>query len=221
MNQLLKEGNLISKYKETLNINVELKNIFKNSILYGKKNRFVAMNVIHNQEEPIIKGLDGLADSNPLWVRRWFNRILIEIVKNPHTRFLVIPKMLKTAFSELEQFCNKLEIGRELKFTQRLGKLSNEYHGSVRAGILAKLLEKDKGDEVYWFEVTHRDNKTDKAFSTTVPTLSEINYRAYKHLLLDKLHNTLEIAGLDVNGIRLELLQNTLPIDSELYREAL
>lgn len=67
----------ICKYK--LGVTVEVKNSFVNSIFYGKKNRFVAWSGEENNE-PIIKGLDGLSESNPLWLQRWFNRIVIEIV---------------------------------------------------------------------------------------------------------------------------------------------
>ncbi|MPZ06840.1 MAG: hypothetical protein GEU26_10590 [Nitrososphaeraceae archaeon] len=125
--------------------------------------------------------------------------------------------MLRESFSELEHFSNKLEIERELKFTQRLRKPVYEYHSSVRTGILANLLEKDKGEEVFWFEVIQKDNTTNKAFSIKTPTQHELNLRAYKCLLLDKLYDTLEITGIDLIGIRLELLQNTLPINSETY----
>ncbi len=63
----------IKDCKDNLGITVELKNVFVNSIFYGKKNRFVAWTGFE-KDEPIIKGLDGLADSNPLWVRRWFRK---------------------------------------------------------------------------------------------------------------------------------------------------
>jgi len=125
--------------------------------------------------------------------------------------------MLREAVSELEQFSDKLEIERELKFTQRLGKYPHEYHGSVRTGVLANLLEKDKGEEVFWFEVLKKDEKTNVTFSTKTPIRHELNLRAYKSLLLNKLCDTLKIGGIDPIGIKLELLQNTLPINSEIY----
>ena len=40
----------------------------------------------------------------------------------------------------------------ELKYTQRLNLHSYEYEPGVRAGVLAKLFGKDKGDLVYWYE---------------------------------------------------------------------
>jgi DNA polymerase elongation subunit (family B) len=135
--------------KDNLGITVELKNVFTNSIFYGKKNRFVTWTGLE-EDEPIIKGLDGLADSNPLWVRRWFKNILIEIIKHPNTRFEMVPRMLKEAFNELEEICNdKVRIENELKFTHRLKKHVYEYAEHVRTGVIAGLLEKDKGDERY------------------------------------------------------------------------
>jgi len=41
-----------------------------------------------------------------------------------------------------------------LKFTQRLKKYPDEYKGHVRTGILAKLLDKDKGELIYWYETS-------------------------------------------------------------------
>ncbi len=74
----------INKCNQDLAITVELKNIFINSIFYGKKNRFVAWNGL--DDEPILKGLEGLADSNPRWVRKWFRKILFAIIKEPEMR---------------------------------------------------------------------------------------------------------------------------------------
>ena len=84
--------------KDKLGVTVELKNVFTNSIFYGKKNRFVAWTG-NDTDEPIIKGLDGLSDSNPKWVRKWFKRIVIEIVKHPETRLESIPLLIKEAFT--------------------------------------------------------------------------------------------------------------------------
>ncbi len=69
----------IEKCEKELGITVELKNEFQNSIFYGKKNRFIAWSGKEN-DQPIIKGPDGLADSNPLWIRNWFHRIAYEML---------------------------------------------------------------------------------------------------------------------------------------------
>ncbi len=64
-----------------MGIAVEIKNVFQNSIVYGKKNRFVGWTG-KDQENPLIKGLDGLADSNPIWIRKWFHKIITKLSNN-------------------------------------------------------------------------------------------------------------------------------------------
>ena len=144
-----KVEDFIRKCKDKLGVIVELKTVFTNSIFYDKKNRYVAWRG-SEKDEPIIKGLDGLSDSNPLWVRKWFKKIVVEIVKHPETRFEVIPKMIEEAYDELDS--DRINAVQELKFTQRLKLHSYEYKDHVRTGILAKSLDKDKGDLVHWYE---------------------------------------------------------------------
>lgn len=212
-NTIIKQ--FVAKCREELGITVELKNEFQNSMVYGKKNRFVGWTGNEN-EEPTIKGLDGLADSNPLWVRKWFVAIVNEIIKRPHERFKNIPKLLKESVFELENvICSSSNnIEKELKFTQRLKKNPDEYIKSVRTGVLGRLLGRDRGEEVYWYETIHKDRDTGGNFSITTPIVGNLNLHQYKCLLLDKLKDTLEIANMDIEGIRLEILKKTLPIDS-------
>ncbi len=205
----------ILRCKQELGITVEIKNKFVNSIFYGKKNRCVGWSGRKgNEREPFIKGLDGLASSNPLWVRRWFSNIVKELVKDPQTRFDIIPKLLNEAVFDLKNNiypCEK-KIEKELKFTQRLKKNPNDYNESVRTGVLGRLLEKDKGEEVYFYEITGIDNTTKESYSITVPSSNNINIKKYKSLLLDKLEDTLEIAGFNTIKIRTEILENIIPL---------
>ena len=155
-------------------------------------------------------GLDGLADSNPLWVRKWFYKIVCELIKRPTTLFESVPKLLKDAIFELEHDVCKSpnRIDKELKFTQRLKKHPNQYNEIVRAGVLGRLLGKDKGQEVFRYETKYKDNDTVGNFSVIVPTYENLNLDYYKSLLLNKLKDTLEIAGFDIKDVILE----TLPI---------
>ncbi|MGB8935122.1 MAG: DNA polymerase domain-containing protein [Candidatus Nitrosopolaris sp.] len=148
---LTKVHDFIQTCKHKLGVVVELKTVFLNSIFYLKKNRYVAWTG-NEKDEPVVKGLDGLSDSNPLWVRRSFKKIVVEIGKHPETRFEVIPKMIKEAFQELDG--GQINRAEELKFTQRLKKYPDEYKSHPRIVELAKLLEKDKGDLVYWYETS-------------------------------------------------------------------
>jgi DNA polymerase I len=207
----------ISKCKEEFGITVEIKNEFQNSIFYGKKNRFVGWTGKEN-EERIVKGLDGLADSNPLWIRKWFDRIITEIIKKPTTRFETIPKLLEEAIFELEHLVciSSNIIEKELKFKQRLKKHPSDYNKSVRAGILGKLLGKDKGEEIYWFETNCKDKDTNKNYSIIIPTSENLNLLYYKIFFVDKLKDTLEIIGLDLSNIKLAILGRTMSMNSYL-----
>jgi DNA polymerase, archaea type len=197
-------------------ITVELKNTLVNSIFYGKKNRYVAWSGFEDQDDPIIRGLDGLADSNPLWVRKWFRKVLTEIIKNPEMRFQNVSRVLEESFYELEEVVcksgNKIE--QELKFSQRLKKFAYEYKENVRTGVLAKLLDKDKGEEVFWYEIIDEDKSTNGTFTIETPTSEMININKYKSYLINKLSDTLEVAGFNVPGLRSALIQKILPITS-------
>ena len=213
-----KVHDFIQSCKDKLGVIVELKTVFINSIFYPKKNRYVAWTGIE-KDEPIIKGLDGLSESNPLWVRKWFKKIVVEKVKHPETRFEVVPKMIQEAYDELD--CDRINVVEELKFTQRLTKYPDEYKGHVRTGILAKLLGKDKGDLVYWYETftevyvkSKQCWKRKKGYSVKPENL---NLDEYKKLLLRKLKDSLEITGFNTAALERELLEPNTNSDMALF----
>jgi DNA polymerase I len=193
--------NFIKDCKESMGIIVELKNVFLNSIFYGKKNRFVGWTG-RETDEPVIKGLDGLSNSNPLWVQKWFKKIVIEIIKHPETRFEVVPQMLREAFCDLDK--GNFSPNIEMKYTQRLKYYALEYNEHVRTGVLAKLLDKDKGDLIYWYETIPTIENDRKSFSIIPKNLS---LEKYKLLLFMKLSDTLEIAGFNILDLKSQLLQ--------------
>jgi DNA polymerase, archaea type len=200
-----KVQDFIQRCRDELGVTVELKAVFMNSIFYLKKNRYVVWTG-NEKDDPIIKGLDGLSDSNPLWVRRWFKKIVVEMVRHPEIRFQVIPKMIQQAYDELD--CDIINTEEELRFTQCLKLHPYEYEDHVRTGILAKLLHKDKGDLVYWYE-TYEDIyveskhcwKRKKRYSVKPENL---NLAEYKSLLFNKLKDSLEITGFDVAALERE-----------------
>jgi DNA polymerase I len=205
--------NFIKDCKDNLGCTLEQKNIFVNSIFYGKKNRYITWTG-SEEDEPIIKGLDGLSDSNPLWVQHWFRRITTEIIKHPERRFEAVPQMLMKAFSDLDDGNFNPEL--DMKYTQCLKKYQHEYEEHVRTGVLARILDKDKGDLVYWYEtimidkiVSSKKQKIKNSYSTKPENL---NLEKYKRILLSKLNDTLEIAGFDMDNIRLQLLQQKQPV---------
>ncbi len=200
----------IGKCKEEFGVSVEVKNVFVNSIFYGKKNRFVGFPIKEN-EKPIIKGLDGLADSNPLWIKKWVHKITEEIIKRPELRFKNVPKLLTEAMFDLKNIVcgSPSSIEKELKFSQKLRYHPNAYVPGYRTGYLGRLLEKDKGEEVYWYETNKIDEKTKCNYSILPPRPEDVNVEKYKGWLLDKLRDTLEIAGFNFEKLRGEIAENT------------
>lgn len=196
--------------KDELGMIVELKAVYINSIFYGKKNRFIGWTG-NEKDEPIVKGLEGLSDSIPLWVRKWFDKIINEIIKHPQTRFEVIPKMIQEAYDELDS--GHINPTEDLKFTQRLKLHPHEYKDHVRTGVLARLLGKDKGDLVYWYETFTEEYNESKQFCRRKRDYSvkpeNLNLDEYKDLLLNKLEDTLEIIGFNMDDLRLRLSHET------------
>jgi DNA polymerase elongation subunit (family B) len=203
----------IERCKKELGMTVEIKNFFTNSIFYGEKNRLVGWSGKEN-DEPLIKGLDGLAYSDPLWVRKWVFKIISEIIKKPQSRFETVPKLLNEAVFDLKHnICTSEEnIAKQLKFTQRLSMYPDKYHKGNRTGLLGRLLEKDKGEQVWWYEIIRIDAGTKSSFSTLVPKPENVNIKKYKEKLFDKLKDTLEITGFDVKKIKLEMVDGIRPL---------
>jgi hypothetical protein len=140
----------------------------------------------------VIKHPDGLSTSNPLWVQKWFKRIVVQIVKHPQTRFEVVPTMLKEAFDELVVGSDRINVDEELKFTQEVSKDLHEYKGNPRTATLAQMLNKGKGELVHWYETLSNGKKS---YSVRPENL---NLYEYKKFLLSKLKDSLEITGFDV-----------------------
>jgi len=59
-------------------------------------------------------------------------------------------------------------------------------------------LDKDQGEEVYWFETNSIDAYTDANYSTKIPDINNINFQKYETLLTGKLKDTLDITEANV-----------------------
>jgi DNA polymerase, archaea type len=162
-----------------------------------------------------------LSDSKPIWIQKWFKKIVVEIIKHAKTRFEVISKMLKEAFNEPDNGNFNAEI--DLKYTHGLRKHSHEYAGHVRAAVLAKLLDKDKGDLVYCYDtfteeyiVSKKCWKRKKSYSDKPENL---NLEEYKNHLFKKLKDTLEITGFNIDHLKQQVLSKhtaAIPISREV-----
>ncbi len=201
----------IKQCKDRLGITLEIKNVFKNSIFYGINNRFVGV-LDKENDRIIIKGLDGLAESNPLWIKRWVYEIIKQIITKPDSRFEIIPKLLDDAvFDLVNNACSsKNSIAKELGYSQKLRMHPTEYVSSNRTGKVGRLMNKDKGEVIRWYETKNIDKETCENYSTSVPDPENVNLNHYIDRLLEKLKRTLEIAGFDNKEIKLEISRKIL-----------
>ena len=110
-------------------------------------------------------------------------------------------------FNELNGICNdELLVENELKFTHRLKKSTSEYSEHIRTGITARLLAKDKGDVIHWYETVKEvkiDDKNGKqrivnGFSVEP---NNLNVEQYKKILMPKLRDTLSLTGIEVSDL--------------------
>ncbi len=216
VNSDAKVEGFIKACKDELDVVVELKTVFLNSIFYGKgkMNRLVGWTGLEN-DKPVIKGLEGLSDSYPPWIQRWFRKIVTELVKHPDTRFEVIPRMIREAYDELDDHC--IDFSKELKYTQKLSKEPHEYaDNGGRTKKLAELLGKNKGEVVWYYDTykeeyvgkgKHRQCKKIKSYSVELEP-DNLHLDEYKALLLRKLKDSLEITGFDVVELKCKLLES-------------
>jgi hypothetical protein len=127
----------------------------------------------------------------------------MHLLQHPETRFEVIPKMIQEAYDELDS--GRINIAEELKFI-RLMKYPDEYKGHPRIVELAKLLGKDKGDLVYWYktytEVYVKSKQCWKRKESYSVKPENLNLDEYKELLVNKLTDSLEIAGFNIDSLR-------------------
>jgi DNA polymerase, archaea type len=200
------------------NVTVELKTTFVNSIFYGLDNRFVGWTG-NEKDKVVVKGLEGVvSDLMPIWVQRWCERIVTELVKHPETRFEVIPRLIEEAFDELTKINHK-----DLRYTQRVRKHRHEYkNGGARVVKLTEILGKDKGEVVYWYETYKEEYVKSKKCWKRKDSYSiypeKLNLDKYKTFLIDKLEDTLVITGFDVKKLRQELLKSTEIEDRNQYK---
>jgi hypothetical protein len=92
-------------------------------------------------------------------------------------------------------------------------KYPDEYKGHPRIAELAKLLDKDKGDLVYWYETYTQEYVQSKQCwkrkkSYSVKPEENLNLDEYKNLLFNKLRDSLEIAGFNIATLERELTES-------------
>jgi DNA polymerase elongation subunit (family B) len=112
---------LILDCKEKYHVVLEHKNRFINTIIFDKKNRFVAWTG-KSSDKPILKNLDGMSGRYPKWIKQNIAKIATYIVTSDDHN--AIESLIEQAFHELESG----KFGHEdLAFIAKLSKEPEEY----------------------------------------------------------------------------------------------
>jgi DNA polymerase elongation subunit (family B) len=188
----------ISKFLEDcqnqLNIKLEHKNRFMFTIIFDKKNRYIAWTG-SSADKPILKNLDGMSRKYPTWIKQQIEKIATCLITKPYDN--VIP-IIREAFEDLDY--GRFE-ARDMQFTEQLDKDPNQYTNDkdIRVKVLGLELGARKGELVYWYESLA--NK--RGYSTKIKDLS---IKKYKEILWDKVKDMLDITNYNIAKIKQDLL---------------
>jgi DNA polymerase, archaea type len=194
---------LIIECKNKYHVSLEHKNRFINTIIFDKKNRFIAWTG-NPADKPILKNLDGMSGRYPKWIKQNIAKIATHIITSEDHH--AIGSLIDQAFYELKsgRVCHE-----DLAFITKLSKEPEEYKNeNDRIRVSAKMLGVHKGDTVYWYETLFESlhEKSNKRISTYSTKPENLNLEKYKRLLLSKLNDILEITGFDMEGLRSQIL---------------
>jgi DNA polymerase elongation subunit (family B) len=177
-----------------LNVKIKHKNRFLFTIIFNKKNRYIAWTG-NSTDRPILKNLDGIR-KYPRWIKQQIEKIAANLITKSNVD-VVIPI--------IKQDSEDLDYGRfeakDMQFTEQLDKNPNQYPNAkeIRVKVLGLELGASKGELVYRYESLAKK----RGYSTKIKDLS---IKKYKQIVWDKIEDILEIAGYDVAKIKQDLL---------------
>ena len=90
---------LIVECKNKYNITLEHKNRFINTIIFDKKNRFIAWTG-NPTDKPILKNLDGMSGRYPKWIKQNIAEIATHIITSEDHH--AVRSLIEQAFDELK-----------------------------------------------------------------------------------------------------------------------
>ena len=166
-----------------LGVRVDHKNRFMFTIIFDKKNRYIAWTGNY-ADKPVLKNLDGMSRKYPKWIKMHIEKIAIHLITRPDASVTPI----------IQKAIEDLEYGRfeptDMQFTEQLDKDPNQYPNAkkVRIKTLGLKLGASKGEIVFWYE----SSANKEGYSTNIKDLS---ISKYKNVLLNKIEDMLTITA--------------------------
>ena len=143
----------INEAKQTLNVEIEHKSRFLNTMIFPQLNRYLAWSG-RSDDRPILKNIDGMNKRSPVWVQKYIEKTATRIITNPCRDQILkdIFSIMQEAFSELEScWCKQVNI-QELCFTSRVSQDLDKYKSKTcQTVILAKEQQCYNRGYYFWY----------------------------------------------------------------------
>jgi DNA polymerase elongation subunit (family B) len=128
-----------------LNIKIEHKNRFLFTIIFDKKNRYIAWTG-NPADRPILKNLDGMSRKYPIWIKQQIEKIATHLITKSNVDDIL--PIIKQAFEDLDY--GRFD-AKDMQFTEQLDKNPNQYPNDkdLRVKVLGLELGASKGELAY------------------------------------------------------------------------
>lgn len=177
----------IQKCKDELKVDVENSMTFSKVIIVKKKH-YVG---ITDKGDIIIKGMEGVKSDRPPWINDVFNQFVKDLFeKNGEVDPLV---NLERAFQQLEE--GKVN-HNDLKISVRLSKDPEQYAINSPQKKIGVLLNSKEGSVIQYYLSDNGDGVSLKT--------DDISIRKYKLRLWNTLEDVIQLAGYNVDALRLK-----------------
>jgi|tagenome__1003787_1003787.scaffolds.fasta_scaffold20982569_2 DNA polymerase I len=170
----------IRQAKQRLDVEIEHKNRFLNTMIFLQMNRYLAWSG-RPDEKPIIKNIDGMSKRSPKWVQKYIEKIATSIITNPAREqiLIAVSSIMQEAFSELESYLFKQE-NQDLRFSSRVSQDLDKYKSKTcQTVILAKEQEAASGNVIFWYIADSTKTPNGKSYSSDATCIDIIGYEKW------------------------------------------
>ena len=145
-------ADFLTDCEHELNVNIEHKNRFMYTIIFDKKNRYIAWTG-KGEDIPILKNLDGLSRKYPRWIKQQIENIATHLITKPDGNVI---HLIRQSFEDLDygRFNPK-----DLQFTEQLNKNPNQYPNDKKM-VKRKTIVKNYRHVMTWKAQAHVETKT-------------------------------------------------------------